>query len=54
MEVLSNGNLQGGPLQVISKVITPLTGVKKKPLPIYKAIYRDYITPFITSRDPTL
>ncbi len=37
------------PTAVISRVITPLIGVKKTQLPNYEAIYRGPITPF-TSR----
>ena len=31
-----------GPLLVINGVITPLIGVKKTKVPIYKAVYRGY------------
>ena len=43
---------QGGPLPAINGLATPLTGVIKPQLAIYKAIYRGPISTFITSRDP--
>ena len=41
-----------GSLPVISRVITPIRKVKQPKLPIYKAVYRGELAPFITSRDP--
>ena len=40
--------LQGGPLVVIDGVITPLIGVITPVTYLFSAIYRAYITPFIT------
>ena len=47
--------LQGGPLPVISAVITPISRVITPATHLFSAIYRFYrveITPFVTGRVP--
>ena len=48
LQILTPNTLQGGPLQVINRVVTPINGLINGFAWSYNPTYRSYFTPFIT------